>query len=360
MPGRTEGSDSNQMLSFNHDRFSGGKNHVGLRLLLLREIGDRFGVIGRIHNTKEGGTMKKHSLINLSQALILLTKPVLGILVMVFCVPLMLSGLASAQTAPEDFKVKIVKAPDGVLLYAQEWGNASGPEILFIHGFSQSHLSFIKQTRSDLAKTFRMVTYDLRGHGGSDKPSGSEYYKEGKRWAGDVQAVIEALNLKKPVLVGWSMGGRVISQYLTDYGEKRISGINFVSSMTIADPKSLGPGSLNYLSPMLSPNLEINIAATRAFVRACTAKALLPEEFALIVAFNMTCPAYARDATRQWPGEFSEVLAKVTVPVLVTHGKADEAILPAAAERTASLIKGAKLSWYEFAGHMPFWEDPAR
>ena len=84
MPGRTEGSDSNQMLSFNHDRFSGGKNHVGLRLLLLREIGDRFGVIGRIHNTKEGGTMKKHSLINLSQALILLTKPVLGILVMVF------------------------------------------------------------------------------------------------------------------------------------------------------------------------------------------------------------------------------------------------------------------------------------
>jgi non-heme chloroperoxidase len=55
---------------------------------------------------------------------------------------------------------------------AQDWGNPDGPEILFIHGFSQSHLSWIKQvTNSDLAKEFHMVTYDLRGHGNSDKPT---------------------------------------------------------------------------------------------------------------------------------------------------------------------------------------------
>jgi len=52
-----------------------------------------------------------------------------------------------------------VKTPDGLTISAQERGNPNGPEILFIHGFSQSHLSWIKQvTSGDLAKEFHMVT----------------------------------------------------------------------------------------------------------------------------------------------------------------------------------------------------------
>src|SRR4051812_12355832 len=80
---------------------------------------------------------------------------------------------ARAQTQPPapKFRAYSVKTPDGLTIAAQEWGNPNGPEIVFIHGFSQSHLSWIKQvTNSDLAKEFHMVTYDLRGHGNSDKP----------------------------------------------------------------------------------------------------------------------------------------------------------------------------------------------
>ena len=285
------------------------------------------------------------------------------VLMLVFWGLFFFSSLAMAQSTQADFKARMIRTPDGVVLYAQEWGNPAGPEILFIHGISQSHLSFIKQTRSDLAKTFRMITYDLRGCGGSDKPSGPEYYKEGKRWADDVQAVIDAFKLKRPVLVGWSLGGRVISEYLSHYGDGGISGINFVGSRTVVDPKRpvLGRGALDYLvGPMLSDNLELNIAGTRAFVRSCTAKALLPEEFDLIFAFNMMSPPNARRATLQWPGEFTAVLAKVTVPVLVTHGKADEVVLSGAAEYTAKTIKHAKISWYDDAGHSTFWEDHGR
>ena len=43
-----------------------------------------------------------------------------------------------------------VRAPDGTRLAAQEWGNRSGPEILFVHGVLQSHLSFAKQVRGRL------------------------------------------------------------------------------------------------------------------------------------------------------------------------------------------------------------------
>jgi len=65
----------------------------------------------------------------------------------------------------QDLKYKpiAVKTPDGLTISAQEWGNPAGAEILFIHGFSQSHLSWMRQVDSDLAKEFRIVTYDLRG-----------------------------------------------------------------------------------------------------------------------------------------------------------------------------------------------------
>lgn len=108
---------------------------------------------------------------------------------------LILHGIAIAQNLSTDYKAQMVKTPDGLSISVQEWGNPNGPEILFIHGFAQSYLSWAKQTRSDLAKTFRMITYDNRGHGGSDKPLEPFYYKEGKRWADEVQTVIDGLKL---------------------------------------------------------------------------------------------------------------------------------------------------------------------
>ena len=114
-------------------------------------------------------------------------------LITAFFVTFAIPGLAQEQK----FKAVSVKTPDGLTISAQDWGNPDGPEILFIHGFSQSHLSWIKQvTNSDLAKEFHMVTYDLRGHGNSDKPLEPERYKTSKYWADEVQAVMDATGLR--------------------------------------------------------------------------------------------------------------------------------------------------------------------
>ena len=113
------------------------------------------------------------------------------------------------------FKEVWVKTPDGLTISAQDWGNPTGPEIVFIHGFSQSHLSWIKQVTGELAKDFHMVTYDLRGHGNSDKPLEPERYKDSKAWADELQAVMDATGIKRPVLAGWSYGGRIMADYLT-------------------------------------------------------------------------------------------------------------------------------------------------
>ena len=119
-----------------------------------------------------------------------------------FVAAFLISLATSTQAQEQKFKAVSVKTPDGLTISAQDWGNPNGPEILFIHGFSQSHLSWIKQvTNSDLAKEFHMVTYDLRGHGNSDKPFEPERYKTSKYWGDEVQAVMDATGLKRPVLV---------------------------------------------------------------------------------------------------------------------------------------------------------------
>jgi hypothetical protein len=65
---------------------------------------------------------------------------------------------ASAQQAQLKYKPISVKTPDGVTISAQEWGNPNGPEILMLHGFGQSHLSWTRQINSDLAREFRIIT----------------------------------------------------------------------------------------------------------------------------------------------------------------------------------------------------------
>ena len=97
--------------------------------------------------------------------------------------------MAAQSHAPASQRVI---APDGVGVSVCEWGNPAGPEILFIHGQAQSVLSFNRQTDSALARDFRIVAYDLRGHGLSDKPTDPAAYQDSQRWADEMHVVITA------------------------------------------------------------------------------------------------------------------------------------------------------------------------
>ncbi len=255
-----------------------------------------------------------------------------------------------------------VTTPDGVSVSVGEWGNPAGAEILLIHGQAQSVLSFKRQTDSALARDFRIVAYDLRGHGASDKPTDPACYRDGKRWADEVQAVISAKRLRKPVVVGWSLGGRVLRQYLMHHGDSALSGINFLSTRPIEDPGIAGPAS-KALAADTSRDLAGRIAAYLAFLRACYEKQPTEDDFVEAVAFNFTMPFWVRDALAGWatdPELVRTAFARITVPTLVTHGRRDQLILPQAAEMTAAAIKGATLSLYDDCGHAPFYEDAAR
>ena len=252
-----------------------------------------------------------------------------------------------------------VKTPDGLTISAQEWGNPAGPEILFIHGFSQSNLSWMRQVDSDLAKEFRIITYDLRGHGNSDKPEDPARYRDGKAWADEVQAVMDAAGLKRPVLVGWSYAGRVISDYVTYRGPDKLSGINFVDASIKFIPEFIGD-NLKNLPIMGSEDLATNIAATREFVHGCFSKQPSAEDYEIMLAFNMMVPPKVRNGLGSRPLDATAVMSKLKIPVLVTHGAEDRNAKVGTAEYTAKTIPGAKLSIYQGIGHAPFYEDSAR
>src|SRR4051812_21191680 len=175
-------------------------------------------------------------------------------------------------------KVHAVRGGGGLQLHVREWGRSDGPPILFIHGWSQSHLCWAKQYESALADEFRLVAYDLRGHGMSEAPLEPEKYADGKLWAEDVAAIIAELHLDRVVLVGWSYGSFVIDDYVRVYGQERIAAVNFVEGAVKLGASAfgtlIGPGFLDHFADMTSDDLPTSIRGTRAFVHACVAKPL--------------------------------------------------------------------------------------
>jgi pimeloyl-ACP methyl ester carboxylesterase len=256
----------------------------------------------------------------------------------------------------------VVRAPDGVDLFVREWGDPDGPEILFVHGLAQCHLSFAKQTSSFLADGHRIVAFDLRGHGASAKPPAPEFYQDGRRWADDINAVMAAKRLHRPVLVGWSLGGRVVRQYLMHYGDRQLSGINFLATRPIEHASVVGPGS-KAAAESDKTDLGNRLRAEIAFLKDCYATLPPADELALQIAFNALLPATVRAAIGDWktdPAAILEALGRVTVPTLISHGRLDRLILPRAAEMTAEAVKSARISWYEDCGHSPFYEAADR
>jgi non-heme chloroperoxidase len=253
-----------------------------------------------------------------------------------------------------------IKSADGLPIAIQEWGNPRGKEILFIHGFNQCHLSWARQFNDPaLAEKFRMVTMDLRGHGASGKPVNREAYLADRLWADDVAAVISTTGLKRPVLAGWSYGGRIISDYLRIHGAGHVGGINYVSARTLNNSAMFGPGRVHFTN-MASENLADNIKGTRGFLRACFEKQPSEEDFEIMLAFNMVVPAAVRGYIMARGTDDGAVMTTLSCPVLVTHGRSDQVILPTMGEYSAATIKGAKLSLYDGVGHCPFWEDAPR
>jgi non-heme chloroperoxidase len=270
----------------------------------------------------------------------------------------------SDPTTSSRMRIHEVRGGGGLRLHVREWGNPEGPPILLIHAWSQNHLCWAKQYDSALADEFRLVAFDLRGHGMSEAPPGREHYTDAGLWADDLAAIIEALALDGVVLVGWSYGAFIICDYVRAHGQEAISAVNLTGSAVKLGEQAfgtlIGPGFLDHFVGATSDDLPTSLAAMRSFVRACLVKPVSAEDLEAAICWNIVVPAPIRAhlAAREIDGD--DVLRSLTVPVLVSHGRADIVTLPAMAEHTLATCPTAEVSWYEGVGHAPHLEDPER
>jgi non-heme chloroperoxidase len=230
----------------------------------------------------------------------------------------------------------VVIGGGGLRLHVREWGQPMGPAILFIHGIAQCHMCWAPQVESELAERFRLVSLDLRGHGMSEKPLEARHYSEPELWADDVAAVVEALSLDQPVLVGWSLGGMIACDYLLHHGDDEIAGVNFVgAAVTLrleGEGLMLGPGMTDHVAGMRSDDLPMRIGAVRAFLRDQTHRPMAQVEFERAIAWNMVVPPEVRIGIGAREIYSHAVLDRLRIPVLVSHGRKDTVVLPRLAE----------------------------
>jgi non-heme chloroperoxidase len=252
-----------------------------------------------------------------------------------------------------------VTTPDGLGIDAQVWGSPSSREVLLVHGMLQCHLSWSRQVEYLAARNFMLVTYDLRGHGGSDKPLDPKFYNDSGRLADELRAVMAAADLKRPVVVGWSFGTRVIADYLLRFGSSELAGIILVAPVTSPNADHFGPG-INALARARDDDLSIGIEGTRAFLRACFSREPSRDEFETMLVYNAFVPLRIRRWFGRAMSDAEAVQAmwrSLSLPVLIAHGLEDQVVRPELSRWLTELMPTAEISLYQNSGHAPFFEE---
>jgi non-heme chloroperoxidase len=259
------------------------------------------------------------------------------------------------------FNGRYVTGAEGIRLFVEEIGDPARPTIFWIHGYCQCRLSWDKQFENDeLISKFHMVRIDLRGHGLSDKLTDPAAFQDGKIWADDIHAVISALNLRKPVLAGWSYGGFIICDYIRYYGQDNLGGLIFVAGATEMGRdeanQMLGAEFLQLVPGFFSTDYTQGITALQQFMEMATYEELDPHTLYFLLGFNaITLPASRQGMfTRQLDNR--ELMKTIGVPTLIVQGKNDRIVLPIYADFLASHIPHASRASYDRCGHVPFVE----
>jgi non-heme chloroperoxidase len=247
-------------------------------------------------------------------------------------------------------------------LHVVETGPKDARSLLFVHGYSQSHLSWRKQLRSPLADEFHLVAMDLRGHGDSEKPR--EGYEDGEAWASDVQAVVKALDLESFVLIGWSYGSLVALDYLAAVDADSVAGVNLISTVAgIGTDRTNGwlqPEYLELFPDLVSADAETSVSSLERFMELCFEAELSTEDRYLLLGMNTSVPPYVRDGMRNRTVSHVEFFEELSAPVLLTHGLHDDIVSIDASREAHRRLPESTLSEFPDSGHTPLWESPER
>ncbi len=247
---------------------------------------------------------------------------------------------------------------DGVSLHVEDTGGDGRPVVL-IHGWPLSGASWSEQVPALTAAGHRVITYDRRGFGDSDKPdSGYDY----DTFAADLAGVLEQLDLRDVALVGFSMGGGEIARYVGNHGEDRVRSVVFAAAvppyLLKTDDNPEGGLALEDVEGMQQGAREDREGFldgfTTAFFSAGDELKVTEEQRqkALALAAQAGDQGLVECIRAFGTTDFRADLEKVTVPTLVIHGDSDGTVpFEVSGKRTAEIVGGAELVVVEDGPH---------
>jgi non-heme chloroperoxidase len=246
--------------------------------------------------------------------------------------------------------------------------HGKGKPVILIHGWPLSKEMWEYQEEALINAGFRVITYDRRGFGKSDKPWDNYDYDT---LAGDLKAVIDQLDLRNVTLVGFSMGGGEVARYFGKYGGAGVTKVVLVSSILpflarTADNKDGVPPE-KFDEQVAQINND-RIGFLDEFGKQFFGVGLMnhPLSTPLLDYYRMLCSLASPRATRQCHNafaftDFRNDTKKINVPTLIIHGD-DDKIVPIAisADKAASYIPVKQYLVYEGAPHGLFYTHKDR
>ncbi len=255
-----------------------------------------------------------------------------------------------------------VSGAGGLKLSVHEWGNPNGAPVLFIHGVSQSSFCWHKQVSSFLADTYRLITMDLRGHGDSDKPLGTEYYTTNEFWAEDLHNVINELHLTNVIVVAWSYGGYVVGDYINKYSDAALGGVQFVNAAAVLNETfdHAGTALLNNFEGYISSDVKKRTASSVSMIKESSFTALSDTDLDLLLDEMMKVPPEVRLSLSSRNLDYSKNLKAITVPVRIVVAENDKVMLPSMSNCLSDNVPHAQKTVYTKCGHSPHFEQSER
>ena len=254
--------------------------------------------------------------------------------------------------------MSMITTKDDTQIYYKDWG--SGQPVVFSHGWPLNADSWEAQMLFLESNGYRCIAHDRRGHGRSSQPWNGNNMDT---YADDLSELIEKLNLKGAVLIGFSAGGGEVARYIGRHGTKRVAKAALISAVpplmlkTAANPGGLpiekfdeirhgstADRSQFYKDIASGPFFGANRPGSKVSQGMIDSfwlqgmQAGSKNTFDCIKAFSET--------------DFTADLKKFDVPTLVIHGDDDQIVpIDAAGRRSAKLVKGATLKVYPGAPH---------
>jgi len=252
-----------------------------------------------------------------------------------------------------------------ILIYYEDHG--AGAPLVLVHGYLADVRSWEKQEVALLAAGYRVIAYDRRGGGASDRPAiGYDY----DTLAADLHALMDALDLRDAMLVGACSGTGEVIRYLGTHGHHRVRGAALLAPLPPFLPRSdVNPDGADRgaLDDFLLDLAADRPAAIKTYLDRHYNVDLLGGgrvsdqawQHSFHVALRVSAAA-ALGCAIAWREDFTADIGRVTIPVLVVQGAQDQ-IMPLAAtgDRLAAMLPDARRTVIPDGGHAILWTHPA-